>query len=300
LGIGGSFQVDPSSGNSSVFFNSGTNMNHTAGVQHDTRGGRNRLLLCSVGALPPPFGPGGTAGGVINLDLTGASPSLAAFYDTSAFGTGSVRFCNDIIADDAGNIYATDSFGSQVWKITPGGVVSTFIHDSRWDEPTNFALDGIELTPNGNLIVSHISHSELWLVTTAAPVTATQIVVTGNSVAMNPDGIYFGPHGCLYTVGNGHVFRLVSSNNWLNATVLETVTVNCPTPTAITYESDASAYYVSCANNFGAGPYYLERINFVTAETDALCNPSSTTSGAATSVASALMVAVLVVLALLF
>jgi len=253
-------------------------MNHTAGVQYDNRGGRNRLLVCSA-ILPPPFGAGGQAGGVLDIDVSTATPSLTAFYDTSPAGPGaSIRFCNDIIADNAGNIYATDSFGSQVWKITTGGVVSTYISNSAWND-ASFGLDGIEMTSDGNLIVSHITHSELWLVKTTAPPTSAKITITGNSISMNPDGILFGQHGCLYTVGNGHVFRLASYNNWTDATVLETVAVTCTTPTAIAWDSADSAYFVSCANNFGSGPYAIEKITFSAAETDTLCtvNPGSST-----------------------
>jgi len=291
LYYGGCEKVDPNSGNlTNPFLRQGANMNHTSGVQYDTKGGRNRLLLCSVTLPPSAGGPGGVVGGIVSIDLSGGTPTLANFYDTSAVGSGSDRFCNDIIADAAGNIYATDSFGSQVWKITPTGTVSTLIHDARWDD-VNFALDGIEMTTDGNLIVSHISHSELWLVTTAAPITATKIQVSGDYTGSSPDGILFGQHGCLYTVGNNKVYRLGSDNNWVNATVVDTVTVNCLGPTAIAWNSDANAYYVSCAHGFDAGPYTIERIAFATPETDQLCRLDSggTSAGSIAGVSSVLM-----------
>jgi len=298
LSYGGAYRVNTVSEAVTVFLQQGVNMNHTSGVQYDTRGGRNRILLCSV-VLPPPFGPGGIEGGVISIDLSSGSPVLSAFYDTSAVGpSASFRFCNDMITDDAGTIYATDSFGSQVWKITPAGVVSQLIHDSRWDE-NNFALDGIEMTRDGNLVVSHISHSELWLVTTAAPITATQITVAGNYANSAPDGIYFGLHGCLYTVGNNKVYRLASSNGWLNATVLEEVTVTCLGPTAITWNADASAYYVSCAHGFDGGPYAIEKITFAAAETDVLCHTDGS-SATMSAISSMLLVVTLIATILLF
>jgi len=289
LGFGGSFKVNYNTGVLAAFFHQGINMNHTAGVQYDTRGGRNRVLLCAMALLPQP-GPGGAAGGVISVDISSGTPTLAAFYDTSAVGSNPVKFCNDIIATDDGTIYATDSFGSQVWKISSAGVASQFIHDSRWDITNNFGLDGIELTRQGNLIVSHISHSELWLVTTTAPITATQIVVAGGYANSAPDGIYFGPHGCLYTVGNNKVYRLTSTNGWLNATVLESVTVSCLGPTAIAWNADAGAYYVSCAHLFDSGPYAIEKITFSVAESDALCNQSSAVSTGVTSVVLLMLV----------
>jgi len=280
LSYGGAYRVSPTTGAISVFLQQGQNMNHTAGVQYDTRGGRNRVLLCSV-TLPPPFGAGGHAGGVISLELSGSTPTLAAFYDTSAIGPNvPYRFCNDIVTDDAGTIYATDSFGSQVWKISTSGVVSQLIYDQRWNA-TSFALDGIEMTREGNLIVSHITHSQLWLITLTPSVFATQIQVSGNYINSSPDGIYFGPFGCLHTVGNNNAYRLASTDGWLTATVLEVVPVTCLGPTAIAWNADAGYYYVSCGHDFDAGPYALERITFTTIESAVLChtNTTSTTSG---------------------
>jgi len=295
LSFGGTYLANPTTGAVAVFFQQGVDMNHTSGVQYDTRGGRNRILLCSS-ILPPPFGPGGTAGGVVSIDVTGA-PTQAAFYDTSNVGPAATfRFCNDMITDDAGTIYATDSLGSQVWKITPAGVVSQLIFDHRWDA-ASFALDGIEMTRDGNLIVSHISHSELWLVTTSAPITATQITVTGNYANSAPDGILFGPHGCLYTVGNNHVYRLASNSGWVNATVLESVPVTCVGATAIAWNADAGDYFVSCSHGFDGGPYAIERVTFSVVESDTLC---LTATSSATSSGITSMLVLMIVMAVCF
>jgi len=304
LVYGGAYKIDPAAPNTVSVFISGSDMNHTAGVQYDTKGGRNRILLCS-GILPPPSGPGGAFGGVVSVDLSGTNPTQAAFYETTLVGNySSFKFCNDMIADNAGTIYATDSLGSQIWKITTAGVVSTLIHDSRWD-CVGFCLDGIEMTPDGNLIASHITNSQLWLINlSAAPVTATQITVSGGYAGSAPDGIYFSSFGCLHTVGNNKVYRLASTDGWMTATVLETVTVTCLGPTAIAWDADASSYYVSCAHGFDGGPYAIERITFAAQESASLCHTSAgaltgTSAGALTAV-SLLMVLVTVSMAILF
>jgi hypothetical protein len=289
LGMGGAFSANPSTGAVQRYFFQGSEMNQTSGVQYDNKGGRNRILMCSVTLANG--APAGRAGGVVAIDLSSGSPTFQAFYDTSGVGPSVPnRFCNDIITDEAGNIYATDSFGSQIWKIT-NGVVSQLIHDNRWDE-ANFALDGIEMTRDGKLIVSHLSHSELWLVTTTGTITATKINVLGNYATSNPDGIYFGPHGCLYTVGNNKVYRLASDSGWVNATVLETVTVTCFFPTAIVWNADAGAYFVSCVHGFDAGPYAIELIQFATAESDELCH---TVTSSATSAGFTLLTVMMVI-----
>jgi hypothetical protein len=257
----------------------------TFGVEVDKKNGRNRLLVCVANsplALDPllPF-----QSGVASISLSG-TPAQTHFHDVSAVGpVGNSRVCNDLVADIAGNIYATDSLGEQVWKITPQGVVSTHASSPFWNgyDPNNpnvpFGTDGIEITPSGDLIVGHLSstaeNSTIWKVPTSGTINVTQIHVHGGAIT-GADGIYFGPKGCLYVVGNNKVYRLMSNDSWANANVLETVTVTCPTPTAIAYNTNDGFYYVSCVNGFDAQPYTIERVTFAATETEFMCAGSAT------------------------
>jgi len=240
--------------------------------------------------------------GVAVISLSG-TPAQTAFYDLSAVGPpNSIRVCNDLVADNAGNIYATDSTGQQVWKITPSGVVSTHASSSFWNgyDPNNpslpFGTDGIEITSSGDLIVGHLSstpeNSTIWKVPTSGAITVTKINVLDGDIT-GADGIYFGPAGCLYVVGHNHVYRLKSTDNWANAHVLETVAITCINPTAISHNTNDGFYYVSCANDFMNPPATIERVNFAANETVSMC---STASGVVASWLMMVTVCVLVVL----
>jgi len=113
--------------------------------------------------------------------------------------------------------------------------------------------------------------------------------VSGNYASSSPDGIYFGQFGCLYTVGNNKVYRLASDSGWVNATVLETVSVGCVGPTAIAWDTAVSSFYVSCAHGFDGGPYAIEMITFAAEESALLCHTSSAISFGVSSLVLMLM-----------
>jgi len=279
IGAGNVRKVDPNTGAVSILASS-ANMIATFGVQVDKRGGRHRLLVCS--GIYPPNATAPFQAGVAVIDLTIASPVQTNFYDLTSYGPGGYgRLCNDMVSDDAGNIYATDSFGFQLWKITSLGAISSYISNPAWQGSMTspFGTDGIELTSEGNLIVGHLSDtiplSTLWLVNTTT-VNFTQITITGGNV-LGADGIYFSTAGCLYVVGAGKVNRLKSLDQWHTARVLESISSPCVTPTAIA--QNGVDFYVSCANNFGIGPAAIAKVTFTATESAALCTgPDSSTS----------------------
>jgi len=271
---GNTWKVDPVSGVVTSLAMS-PNMTSTFGIQVDTRGGRHRLLVCS-GVFPVT-----SVAGVAVIDLTQSPARQTAYYDLSRVGNpAALRLCNDLVSDNAGNIYATDSMGGQVFKISTTGVVSSYVVNPGW-LPTSsmFGTDGIELTPDGNLIVGHIANyandSTMWLVTVANTPTYVQMTITGGAVT-GVDGIYMGPLGCLYIAGAGFVKRLISTDGWRTATILESVASPCTTPTAVAFNSVAGQYFVSCANNFGqtGGPAAIASLPFTT-ETATMCTSSS-------------------------
>jgi len=57
------------------------------------------------------------------------------------------------------------------------------------------------------------------------------------------------------------VLQLASPDDWVTAVIEKSYPVQCPTPTSIVYIAypyeDA---YVTCANQFGPGPYYIQRV----------------------------------------
>jgi len=284
VGLGNTRTVNPATGAVSVLV-SNPEMPATFGIQVDKRAGRHRLLVCS--GIYPPNATAIFQAGVAVIDLTSGTPTQTNFYDLTNVGpAGYGRLCNDLIADDAGNIYATDSFGYQVWKITTAGAISSYASNVAWKGTMTspFGTDGIELTAEGNLIVGHLSDSvslsTLWLVPTTGTVTTTQITISGGNV-LGADGVYFGPSGCLYVVGAGKINRLKSTDGWQTATVLESAVSPCNTPTAVAY--NGANLYVSCANNFGVIPAAIARVSFTVPETASLCGTSGVASSSSTT-----------------
>ncbi|HUJ57667.1 MAG TPA: hypothetical protein VLX92_04230 [Kofleriaceae bacterium] len=66
------------------------------------------------------------------------------------------QFCNDLAFDDAGNLYATDSFAGTILELPAGGsALVTFAQDARWAATAQgaFGLDGIAYDGAGGLYV---------------------------------------------------------------------------------------------------------------------------------------------------
>lgn len=96
-------------------------------------------------------------------------------------------FCNDLVFDDAGNLYATDSFSGTVQQLVKGGsAFETFVQDARFVPDTQgaFGLDGIAYA-GGALYLNKLDTGELFKV--SLDKTITEIAVTPALVA--PDGM---------------------------------------------------------------------------------------------------------------
>jgi len=83
--------------------------------------------------------------------------SLVREVDLSTVGGAGVgHFANDVTVDENGNLYVTDSLGSQIWKVTPTGTPSVLVHDNRFagagDLP--LGLNGIVYHSGGFLLTS--------------------------------------------------------------------------------------------------------------------------------------------------
>ncbi|HEY4324472.1 MAG TPA: IPT/TIG domain-containing protein [Mucilaginibacter sp.] len=138
---------------------------------------------------------------VVSTLAGGGNPN----QDTDGIGT-QASFPNATTAialDGAGNVYVTQ-FEGVIRKITPTGVVTTFL-DGRFvpgysfDYPSGLAIDA-----SGNLYVSVFFHNQVQKITSGGVV--TNFAGTGNSGSddnfpgsfFNPAGLKFDPAGTLY------------------------------------------------------------------------------------------------------
>jgi len=191
---------------------------------------------------------------------------VVRWADLTPYGpAGQSRFANDLTIDAQGNAYLTDSMGSQIWQVTPEGIASTFVNDSRFDlDPTvGFGLNGIEYHPKGYLLVGKMGTSvsaALFKVGIQDRI-VNQVKLRGD--ISGADGIIFKPNNSniLYVVGDTYVYEVESTDDWSSATVTKTtVPSTCITPTTATFVG--SQLFVNCGNQFGVGPYSIERVDF--------------------------------------
>ncbi|CAI0878415.1 SMP-30/gluconolactonase/LRE family protein [Serratia marcescens] len=153
-------------------FSTGSGLITTSGMLVDAE--RNRVLVCNedVGvSLNSTSGTRNRVAQVLEFNLdTGA---LQQTYDLSSLSRGPT-LANDLALDAQGNIYVTDSFQPQIYKIDRATrQVSILVRSARLmpaDAPaaaqgTQPYLNGIVYHPDGYLIAADYTRGLLWKVT---------------------------------------------------------------------------------------------------------------------------------------
>jgi len=226
------------------------------------------LLHIANGKFPPEPNVTGVQASYVAVNLS--TGEIERSVDLTPYGPpdGTPRMANDLTIDSNGVVYLTDSTGSQIWAVMPDNSAETFVSSPMFDaDPqVGIGLNGIEYNPYGDYLIVGKSGS----MTTAALYKidiATQgigVVTISNGNVAGADGLYFDPttYNILYVVGDGHAYKVQSTDDWNSATILQMIDApqTCITPTTGVYVG--SNLYVNCANQFGPGPYSIEQINF--------------------------------------
>lgn len=191
---------------------------------------KNRLLVCNTDAgfsLKSDASTTGQLAEIIAYDLTTGAKlktiNLAGLYQGG-------QFLNDLVLDDNGNIYVTNSFSPVIYKIDENDVPSVFVSDSIFDVPAGaFGLNGIAYHSNGYLIVGKSLGGILYKIPLNNPSSVQEITL---DVPVNSlDGILL-TDDALMLVSNNFtgapfdeaVYKIVSSDDWASGNVIKTFT----------------------------------------------------------------------------
>ena len=199
------------------------------------------LYVCNsdigVSAKTQKAGQGKTAQ-VLVYDLV--TKKRIATYDLAAVGGEGYFFANDLAYDPEGNLYVTNSFGPQVWKITPEGKTSVFATNALFQvEPNHFGLNGIVYHPDGYLLVAHYSKGKLYKIPTADPTAVSEVNLSFTPIGA--DGLELVDEHTLVIVANGSdgvklnaAYTLQSNTDWKKATLAQVTPLQDAFPTTTT------------------------------------------------------------------
>ncbi len=143
--------------------------------------------------------------------------------------TGQPILLNDLTLDSSGNIYITDSFSPNIYKIDEQGDVSTFYTNSIFTpSPNNFGLNGIIYHPDGYLIVSKYDEGKLFKIPINSAASFTEVEL--NKPVPSIDGLILTDENKIILASNNlgfanhvnAVYELSSGDNWSSAQISNT------------------------------------------------------------------------------
>ncbi|MES2995706.1 MAG: SMP-30/gluconolactonase/LRE family protein [Verrucomicrobiota bacterium] len=143
---------------------------------------------------------------------------LIRVHDLSPVAGSGPLFPNDLDIDPAGNIYVTDSFSPQIYKITPQGEASILITSDLFKGAEGANLNGILWHPDGYLLASKQNNGRLFKIDA---VKKTVAEVRLPAPIPGADGIVLGPDRSLHVAinpkGGSRVARYTSQDGWSTA-----------------------------------------------------------------------------------
>ena len=246
----------------------------TLGMELDLA--NNRLLVC---VTDPGFNQ------ARSTSETVTQLAAVAIYDLTTgertdfiqVTSGAPRLANDLILDNAGNIYVTDSFSPSIYKVDTNGNPSTFISNEAFQpQPMSFGLNGMAFHEDGFLIVSKYDEGKLFRIPISDPENFTEITITNGSVPAI-DGVFLMDNTTLAISSNNlggaehanTLFQLRSTDNWATASIVNSVETGEGTfPTTFTQVNDevyiqyARLQALVAGNNPAATDFPIVQVNF--------------------------------------
>lgn len=212
-----------------IVFHSDADPNRSFGGAHVDED-RRRLWVCIVDVKTNPFPTSQVW--AFNIETK---------KRTHAISLPPVSFCNDLVTDDAGKVYVTDSANPNIYRINPATQsYSVFLTSPTFNpvQPGAPALNGIDLSPDGDHLLTVTTFpAALYSVPIAAPNSFVAVQTSGDAFAMPGDPRFPGPDGVefvddqLYVAYDGGVQQLTFSNADFTAASVATTTA---VPTGLT------------------------------------------------------------------
>lgn len=144
------------------------------------------------------------------------------YVDLSLLADGP-HLLNGIALDVAGNAFVTDSFSPAIYRVTPEGTASIFLHSERF-AGVGINLNGVVAHPDGYLIVIKKSDGTLYKIPLDQPSAFTQVTV--DRAFVGGDGLTFVNKDRLIVIANrtpehssNAAYSLASKDGWVTAKV---------------------------------------------------------------------------------
>ena len=210
---------------------------------------RNRLIVANADLGISQKSTPASAGSIATVSIFNlTSGELIKEIDLKNFTPNAGSCLNDIAIDAKGNIYITDSFSPNIYKIDDNYTASLFLTNLLFQPaPNQFGLNGIVFHPDGYLLAVKTDDSKLFKISLSNPAVIT--VVTGTTFS-TPDGIELDKNNNLVVVENGlglgKTYTFSSTNNWTSASKISETNIGKEEfPTTATLASDGNVYVVN-------------------------------------------------------
>lgn len=191
----------------------------------------NRLLVCNSDAgisLKSDPSTIGQLAEVIVYDLT-TGAKIKTINLNGLYQGG--NFLNDLVQDNNGNMYVTDSFSPVIYKIDTNDVPSVFVTHPDFQAPQGaFGLNGIVFHPDNYLIVGNSFGGLLYKVPLSDPNNIQDVTLSASVNSL--DGLLLSDNNTLILVSNNFtgapfdeaIYKIETTNNWTSGNITNTVT----------------------------------------------------------------------------
>lgn len=174
------------------------------------------LAVCAVYA----YGEPDTTGAIWAFDVTTGAQTASVDLGAAFAGAN----CNDAAFHD-GALYVTDRENPNLYRVDLGAESAELWLSDPLLEPGYIGMNGVVVTPGGDLLVGKYGPAALLRVPLDAPTALEVVTLTGDAVGSLPngfDGIVW-QDDTLVIAGNAELYRIQSDDDWRTGQVTTTV-----------------------------------------------------------------------------